>query len=166
VSGGNCSLTRVLATPAPPCQFIIGWVERECGANWGATWAATAPRSDFCPCSYQCCCRVAARPALAAGATGFTGRLVAEHLARDYKTGVKWALAGRNQERLEKVRLDLSEQYGSELQEVPILLGDIKDQVRKAAGNVRRFAAQPGRPLRFCRTSWACTVARLPVLHQ
>lgn len=30
-----------------------------------------------------------------AGATGFTGRLVAEHLARDYKTGVRWALAGR-----------------------------------------------------------------------
>lgn len=62
------------------------------------------------------------------GATGFTGRLVAEHLARDYKTGVKWAIAGRSQERLEKLRLELSEQYGSELKNVPILIGDAKNQ--------------------------------------
>ncbi|KAL4451997.1 hypothetical protein ABPG75_007659 [Micractinium tetrahymenae] len=62
------------------------------------------------------------------GATGFTGRLVAEHLARDYKTGVRWAMAGRSQDRLEKLRLELSEQYGGELRDVPILVGDIKDQ--------------------------------------
>ncbi|PRW56953.1 saccharopine dehydrogenase isoform B [Chlorella sorokiniana] len=62
------------------------------------------------------------------GATGFTGRLVAEHLARDYKTGVKWALAGRSKERLEKLRLELSEQYGGELKEVPILVADLRDQ--------------------------------------
>ncbi|PSC71057.1 saccharopine dehydrogenase [Micractinium conductrix] len=62
------------------------------------------------------------------GATGFTGRLVAEHLARDYKTGVKWAIAGRSQERLEKLRSELSEQYGGELREVPILIGDIQNQ--------------------------------------
>ena len=34
-----------------------------------------------------------------------------------------------SQERLEKLRLDLSEQYGGELKDVPILIGDIKDQV-------------------------------------
>jgi hypothetical protein len=34
-----------------------------------------------------------------------------------------------SQERLEKLRLDLSEQYGGEIRDVPILIGDIKDQV-------------------------------------
>lgn len=37
------------------------------------------------------------------GATGFTGRLVAEYLARS-STGVTWALAGRSREKLEAVR--------------------------------------------------------------
>ncbi|MCR5878761.1 trans-acting enoyl reductase family protein [Phenylobacterium sp. J367] len=39
------------------------------------------------------------------GATGYTGRLVAEHLARTYGVGdVKWAMAGRSQAKLEEVR--------------------------------------------------------------
>ena len=37
------------------------------------------------------------------GATGFTGRLVAEYLAAEH-AGVKWAMAGRSQEKLESVR--------------------------------------------------------------
>lgn len=40
------------------------------------------------------------------GATGFTGRLVAEYLAQKYGVGgdVKWAMAGRSSEKLETVR--------------------------------------------------------------
>lgn len=39
------------------------------------------------------------------GATGFTGRLVAEYLAKQYSTSeVKWAMAGRSEEKLAKVR--------------------------------------------------------------
>jgi len=39
------------------------------------------------------------------GATGFTGRLVAEYLAKtDAGSGVKWAMAGRSMEKLEAVR--------------------------------------------------------------
>ena len=40
------------------------------------------------------------------GATGFTGRLIAEHLAARYGVGgeVKWAMAGRSREKLEAVR--------------------------------------------------------------
>lgn len=37
------------------------------------------------------------------GATGFTGQLVAEYLARNGPTGLRWALAGRNRSKLEKV---------------------------------------------------------------
>eukprot|EP00887_Chlorella_sp_A99_P001868 scaffold19.g1868.t1 len=85
------------------------------------------------------------------GATGFTGRLVAEHLSRDYKASqraaaapcvprppplpadrqggeVKWALAGRDQTKLEKLRLELSEAYGADIRDVPILTGDLTDQ--------------------------------------
>ena len=38
------------------------------------------------------------------GATGFTGRLTAEYLARHAPEGLRWALAGRNHSRLEEVR--------------------------------------------------------------
>ncbi len=39
------------------------------------------------------------------GATGYTGRLVAEYLAAHYKTGgPKWAMAGRSKAKLEEVR--------------------------------------------------------------
>lgn len=38
------------------------------------------------------------------GATGFTGRLVAEYLQGQYGSDVSWAMAGRSQEKLEAVR--------------------------------------------------------------
>lgn len=45
------------------------------------------------------------------GATGFTGRLVAEHLLERHGSagGFRWALAGRSRERLESVREGLGE---------------------------------------------------------
>ncbi|MBD8699947.1 saccharopine dehydrogenase NADP-binding domain-containing protein [Sphingomonas sp. CFBP 13714] len=38
------------------------------------------------------------------GATGFTGRLVAEYLVQTYPTGLSWAMAGRSRAKLEEVR--------------------------------------------------------------
>ena len=38
------------------------------------------------------------------GATGFTGRLVAEYLNSEYGDDLKWAMAGRSQDKLETVR--------------------------------------------------------------
>jgi short subunit dehydrogenase-like uncharacterized protein len=38
------------------------------------------------------------------GATGFTGRLVAEYLSETYPSGVKWAMAGRSLSKLQEVR--------------------------------------------------------------
>jgi len=38
------------------------------------------------------------------GATGFTGQLTADYLARNAPPGLRWALAGRNQGKLEAVR--------------------------------------------------------------
>ncbi|QRN98184.1 saccharopine dehydrogenase NADP-binding domain-containing protein [Archangium violaceum] len=58
------------------------------------------------------------------GATGFTGRLVAEYLARTQDTHrARWALAGRDRARLEQIRATL----GPACAELPVLLGDAKD---------------------------------------
>ncbi|MEU4834630.1 saccharopine dehydrogenase NADP-binding domain-containing protein [Streptosporangium sp. NPDC023615] len=55
------------------------------------------------------------------GATGFTGALTAEYLARAAGPGLRWALAGRNRARLEAVR----ERIG--LPELPLLHADATD---------------------------------------
>ncbi len=41
------------------------------------------------------------------GATGFTGRLIAEYLARNASPDVRWALGGRSREKLEGIARDL-----------------------------------------------------------
>lgn len=57
------------------------------------------------------------------GASGFTGRLVAEYLLDKYADSeLKWAMAGRNQAKLESVRSELK---GGE--SIPILLADTSD---------------------------------------
>jgi short subunit dehydrogenase-like uncharacterized protein len=73
---------------------------------------------------------MAARPfdVVVWGASGFTGRLVCEHLARDYAGGpVRWAMAGRSRERLEAVRADLAARFGGAAAEAPILVGALDD---------------------------------------
>ena len=59
------------------------------------------------------------------GASGFTGRLIAEYLHRQYSTGgeLRWAVAGRNQEKLERVMQSIGLESGS----VPILVADSTD---------------------------------------
>ena len=57
------------------------------------------------------------------GATGFTGKLIAEHLAARYGTGnLRWALAGRSREKLTGVResLGLPEKF-------PLIVADAND---------------------------------------
>ena len=58
------------------------------------------------------------------GATGFTGRLVADYLARNYlggDTGLRLALAGRNKEKLEGIANEVG------APQLPILIGDSFD---------------------------------------
>jgi short subunit dehydrogenase-like uncharacterized protein len=60
------------------------------------------------------------------GATGFTGRLVAEHLLARHGThgDLRWALAGRNQARLEEVRAGLGENAAG----LPLITADSHDR--------------------------------------
>merc|ERR1712194_112897 len=68
---------------------------------------------------------IAARPfdIVVFGATGFSGKLLAEYLVKHYISGAKIALGGRSQQKLEKVReaLALSEPLAAK---IPILIGD------------------------------------------
>lgn len=58
------------------------------------------------------------------GATGYTGRLVAEYLAQEYAgdTALRWAMAGRNIEKLAAVR----EQIGAPA-DTPLVVADASD---------------------------------------
>ncbi len=62
------------------------------------------------------------------GATGFTGQLVAEYFATNYGVGgqLRWAIAGRNSEKLEKLRKSL-ETIQPRAASLPILLGECGD---------------------------------------
>ncbi|GFR43446.1 hypothetical protein Agub_g4528 [Astrephomene gubernaculifera] len=71
------------------------------------------------------------------GASGFTGRLVCEHIARDYQGKIRWAMAGRDQKKLEQVRSELST-INPAVKDVPILTADARDA--PAVGSVVRQA--------------------------
>jgi len=59
------------------------------------------------------------------GASGFTGRLVAEYIFKKYgvSNSLKWAMAGRNQGKLEKVRAEVADNT------VPLVIADSQDEV-------------------------------------
>ncbi len=58
------------------------------------------------------------------GASGFTGRLVAEYLFKKYGANdtVKWAMGGRNQTKLEQVRAEVADES------VPLVIADSNDE--------------------------------------
>ena len=72
------------------------------------------------------------------GATGFTGQLVAEYLLRTYgaEGDLRWALGGRNQAKLERVRKEIGEEVGSDSGALPLVVGDAGDAAftRELAG--------------------------------
>jgi short subunit dehydrogenase-like uncharacterized protein len=65
------------------------------------------------------------------GATGFTGALTAEYLARNAPSETRWALAGRNMEKLQQVRTRL----GPGAADVSLLSADVTD-----VGSLRELA--------------------------
>jgi short subunit dehydrogenase-like uncharacterized protein len=60
------------------------------------------------------------------GATGFTGALTADYLARHAPPGLRWALAGRNPDKLAAVRDDLAG-VDPALAELELLAADVED---------------------------------------
>jgi saccharopine dehydrogenase (NAD+, L-glutamate forming) len=62
------------------------------------------------------------------GATGFTGRLTAEYLARHAPDGLRWGLAGRNEAKLEGVREHLAG-IVPDVADLPLIRADVTDDV-------------------------------------
>jgi short subunit dehydrogenase-like uncharacterized protein len=63
------------------------------------------------------------------GATGFTGRLVAEYLLSAYvnnDTSLKWALAGRSEKKLNELKTEL-QKINSSANDIPIFVSDGQD---------------------------------------
>ena len=72
------------------------------------------------------------------GATGFTGGLTADYLARNAPEGCRWALAGRNQAKLEGLRSRLTE-VNQACAEMPLLRCDVGEpaSLREVAESAR-----------------------------
>ncbi|GAA1957893.1 saccharopine dehydrogenase NADP-binding domain-containing protein [Nocardioides panacihumi] len=81
------------------------------------------------------------------GATGFTGALTAAYLAEHAPDGVRWALAGRNLERLDEVRAGLGPAYA----DLPLLRADVSDPASLAemAGSTRVVVTTVGPFLQY-----------------
>lgn len=79
------------------------------------------------------------------GATGFTGSLTAEYLARHAPPGLRWALAGRNPDKLTAVRSRLAA-IDPTLAELPLLTADVTDpaSLRTVAERARVVASTVG----------------------
>lgn len=63
------------------------------------------------------------------GATGFTGRLVAEHFLRVYGASgdLRWALSGRDAAKLERVRDEVGRETGVDASSLELIVGDGSD---------------------------------------
>ena len=72
------------------------------------------------------------------GATGFTGELTAAYLAEHAPAGLRWALAGRNQAKLEAVRSRLA-RIDPSLSDLPLLHADTTDDasLKEVAASTR-----------------------------
>ncbi|TDB69960.1 trans-acting enoyl reductase family protein [Micromonospora sp. KC723] len=79
------------------------------------------------------------------GATGFTGGLTAEYLARHAPIGLRWALAGRNPAKLAAVRDRLAD-IDPALAELPLLAADVTDaaSLQAVADSARVVATTVG----------------------
>ena len=91
------------------------------------------------------------------GATGFTGRLVAEYLVQTYPTGLTWAMAGRSRAKLEEVR-DL---IGARA-DTPLITADSDDPASLRA-MVGRATVVIGVHYEFCSASQGFVGTRIHV---
>ncbi|MDI6516863.1 saccharopine dehydrogenase NADP-binding domain-containing protein [Streptomyces coelicoflavus] len=83
------------------------------------------------------------------GATGFVGELTAEYLAAHAPAGLRWAIAGRSEEKLRRLRDRLT---GSDpAPKVGVLVAEVSDpgSLRELAGHARVVATTVGPYIRY-----------------
>jgi short subunit dehydrogenase-like uncharacterized protein len=62
------------------------------------------------------------------GSTGFTGRIATKYLLETYGTAVKFAIAGRNREKLQGVLTEIAQRLGTDTKHIDILVGNVDDK--------------------------------------
>src|SRR5579875_3238922 len=79
------------------------------------------------------------------GATGFAGRLTAEYLARSAPGDLRWAIAGRNLDKLARVRDDITAHQPA-AGEIGVIGADVTDEpsMRRLAESTRVLATTVG----------------------
>ncbi len=84
------------------------------------------------------------------GATGFTGTLTAEYLAANAPNACRWAIAGRNKEKLEKLREQLAE-LNPACADLELLTADVTDpdSLRAIAARTRVVVTTVGPYLNY-----------------
>ncbi|WP_409060814.1 saccharopine dehydrogenase family protein [Streptomyces sp. SYP-A7185] len=84
------------------------------------------------------------------GATGFVGVLTAEYLAANAPEGLRWAIAGRDTGKLERLRDTLAETYPA-CAKLPLVRADVADpaSLRELAGHARVVATTVGPYLEY-----------------
>lgn len=66
------------------------------------------------------------------GASGFTGTYVLEAAAKSDFFNLKFAVAGRDKNKLEKVLHEVSDLVGKDLSKVPVIIADSKNEKQLA----------------------------------
>ncbi|HSU02688.1 MAG TPA: saccharopine dehydrogenase NADP-binding domain-containing protein [Nocardioides sp.] len=90
------------------------------------------------------------------GATGFTGGLTADYLAAHAPAGLRWAIAGRNADKLESVRRRLDERGASEVEVLvadatdPAALADVARQARVVVTTIGPYLEHGGPLVAAC----------------
>ena len=63
------------------------------------------------------------------GATAYTGQYVVEEVARTaQKEDIKWAISGRNEEKLKNVLTVATQETGNDVNDIPIIIADIDNE--------------------------------------
>jgi len=84
------------------------------------------------------------------GATGFTGALTAEYLAKHAPAGLRWAVAGRNAEKLKLVRARIAD-VNPACRDLPLLEADADDpaSIQRVAAATRVIITTVGPYLKY-----------------
>ncbi|CAB3993569.1 saccharopine dehydrogenase-like oxidoreductase [Paramuricea clavata] len=62
------------------------------------------------------------------GASGFTGQFVVQEFAKHNSQNLRWAVAGRNKEKLQNVLQQASEQSGKDYSGIDVIIADVKNE--------------------------------------
>ncbi|KAE8395763.1 Saccharopine dehydrogenase-domain-containing protein [Aspergillus alliaceus] len=71
------------------------------------------------------------------GPTGYTGRLCAEHIVKNFPTGIRWALAGRSPQKIETIARDLKTLNPDRAEPVILAVQLIREELHSLARKTR-----------------------------